>query len=356
VNGVTTTRNRLIDLSSDTATRPTAGMRKAMAEADVGDEQKGEDPTTRALEERVAELLGHEAGVFLPSGTMCNQIALAVHTTKGDEVLAAETSHIFVYESGGGAALAGSQSWPIRTSNGLFAGADVTANLRDQSRYHPRTKLVCVEQTSNIGGGAIWPLAQLKDVAAAARRHNLLLHMDGARLPNAVVGSGVPARDMVSLFDTAWLDLSKGLGCPVGAVLVGSKGFIKEAWRWKQRIGGALRQSGIVAAAGLYALDHHWERLADDHRNAQRLKELTESLKGVQIYDPGVATTNLVFFDVKGTGRPAVDIVAAMQAKGVRMTVSYGSRIRAVTHLDVSAGDIEIAGRAFAEAVGARNS
>jgi threonine aldolase len=349
-------RNRLIDLSSDTATRPTAGMRKAMAEAEVGDEQKGEDPSTRALEERVAAMLGHEAAVFLPSGTMANQIALAVHSTSGDEVLAAETSHIFVYEGGGGSGLAGSQSWPIRTPNGLFTGADVTANVRDPaSRYHPKSKLVCVEQTSNLGGGAIWPLAQLKDVTAAARKHGLLCHMDGARLPNAVVGSGVAARDMCALFDSAWLDLSKGLGCPVGAVLVGSKQFVKEAWRWKQRIGGALRQSGIIAAAGLYALDYHWDRLADDHANATRLKELAGNVQGVTVYDPGVATTNLVFLDVSRAGRPANEIVAAMQAEGVRMTVSYGARIRAVTHLDVSAADIEVAGRALADAVARRN-
>jgi threonine aldolase len=345
-------RNRLIDLYSDTSTRPTAGMRKAMAEAEVGDEQRFDDPTTRALEERTAALLGHEAAVFLPSGTMANQIAIAVHTTSGDEVMAAENSHIFLYEGGGGSGLAGSQSWPIRTTNGLFTGADVSANVRDTgSRHHPRSKLVCVEQTANIGGGAIWPLAQLQDVAATARKHGLKLHMDGARLPNAAVGSGVPAAKMASLFDSAWLDLSKGLGCPVGAVLVGSKDFIKESWRWKQRIGGALRQSGVLAAAGIYALDHHWDRLADDHANAKRLAGMAGNIKGVKVYSPGVATTNLLFMDVTGTGKTAVEICKALEAKGVRMGASYGARMRAVTHHDVSAAEIEIAGKALSDAI-----
>jgi threonine aldolase len=346
-------RNRLIDLSSDTATRPSAGMRRSMAEAEVGDEQKGEDPTTRALEDRIAALLGHEAAVFMPSGTMCNQIALAVHTTAGDEVLGAENCHIFVYEGGGGAVLARHQSWPIRTGNGIFSGADVTAAVRVPSRYHPRTRLVTVEQTANLGGGAVWSLAQLNDVATTAKAHGLILHMDGARLPNAVVASGVSAKSMAGLCDSAWFDLSKGLGCPIGGVLVGSKEFIREAWQWKQRIGGAFRQSGIIAAAGLYALDHNWHRLADDHANAKRLGQIAGNVKGVAIVNAGIET-NLLFLDVTGTGRPPAEICAGLEAKGVRMTTSYGGRIRAVTHLDVSAADIESAGKAFADVIAGR--
>lgn len=349
--------NRIIDFYSDTSTRPTPGMRKAMAEAEVGDEQRFEDPTTRRLEERVAELLGHEAAVLLPSGTMCNQIALAVHTTTGDEVLAAETSHIFLYEGGGGSGLAGSQSWPIRTPNGLYTGADVLANVREiGSRHHPRSRLVCVEQTSNLGGGAVWPLAQLQDVAKAARSKNLMLHMDGARLPNAAVASGVKASEMTKLFDSAWLDLSKGLGCPIGGILVGSKDFIKEAWRWKQRIGGAMRQSGIIAAAGLYALDHHWDRLAEDHKNAARLREIAGNIKGVKVYvpGPGLAVTNLVFLDVGGTGKSGVEISKALEAKGIRMGGAYGTGklMRAVTHHDVGGDDVETAGKALAAVIG----
>jgi threonine aldolase len=347
-------RNRLIDLFSDTATRPSPGMRKAMAEAEVGDEQKGEDPTTRALEERIASLLGHEAAVFMPSGTMCNQIALAVHTTAGDEVMGAESCHVFVYEGGGGAVLARHQSWPIRTANGIFTGADVTAAMRVPSRYHPRSRLVTVEQTANLGGGAVWSLAQLQDVIASARRHHLIVHMDGARLPNAVVASGVSAKAMAGPCDSAWFDLSKGLGCPIGGVLVGSQEFIRQAWQWKQRVGGAFRQSGIIAAAGIYALDHNWDRLAEDHSHAKRLAQIAGNVKGVAVVNEGVET-NLLFLDVAGTGRSPDDICAAMLAQGVRMSTSYGGRIRAVTHLDVSAADIEVAGQAFAVAATGKN-
>ncbi len=343
-------RNRLLDFLSDTSTRPTLGMRKAMAEAEVGDEQRGEDPTTRRLEERVAEMLGHEAAVFLPSGTMCNQIALAVHTTAGDEIIGAEGCHILTYEGGGGAMLARHQSRAVQGVNGMFTGADVHAAVRDPSRYHPRTRLVTVEQTSNLGGGSVWPLAQMQDVATATRKHNLILHMDGARLPNAAVASGLPAKAFSSLCDSAWLDLSKGLGCPIGGVLTGSKAFIQECWRWKQRLGGAMRQSGIIAAAGVYALDHHWDRLAEDHANAKRLAQLVGNIKGVKVSNPSV-DTNLVFFDLSGVGRPGKDIEATLMAKGVRMGFGYGNRLRAVTHLDVSAADVDAAAKALAEAV-----
>ena len=343
-------RNRLIDLISDTATRPSPGMRKAMAEAEVGDEQRGEDPTTRQLEERTAALLGHEAAVFLPSGTMCNQIALAVHTTAGDEIIGADGCHILAYEGGGGAILGRHQSRAIHGRNGMFTGADVDAAVREPTRYSPRSRLVTVEQTTNLGGGAVWPLAQMQDVGKATRKHGLILHMDGARLPNAAVASGHPAKAFSSLCDSAWLDLSKGLGCPVGGVLVGSKVFVHEVWRWKQRLGGAMRQSGIVAAAGVYALDHNWDRLAEDHANAKRLAELAGNIKGVKVSNPSVET-NLLFLDLSGVGRPELDIQAALVAKGVRMGFGYGGRLRAVTHLDVSAADIEAAGKALAEAV-----
>ena len=343
-------RNRLIDLYSDTSTRPTPGMRKAIAEAEVGDEQRGEDPTTRRLEERVAALLGHEAAVFLPSGTMCNQIALAVHTTAGDEIVGAEGCHILTYEGGGGAMLARHQSRAIQGRNGMFTGADVDSAVREPSRHHPRTRLVTVEQTSNLGGGAVWPLAQLQDVAKATRKHGLVLHMDGARLPNAAVASGLPAKVFTSLCDSAWLDLSKGLGCPIGGVLVGSKAFIQDCWRWKQRIGGAMRQSGIIAAAGLYALDHNWDRLAEDHANAKRLAELAGNIKGVKVSNPSV-DTNLLFLDLSGVAKPGKDVEAALMAKGVRMGFGYGGRLRAVTHLDLSSADIDAAGKALAEAI-----
>ncbi len=344
------THNRLLDFISDTSTRPTPGMRKAMAEAEVGDEQRGEDPTTRRLEERVADLLGHEAAVLMPSGTMCNQIALAVHTTAGDEIIGAEGCHILSYEGGGGAMLARHQSRAVAGANGMFTAVDLEAAVRDPSRYHPRSRLVTVEQTTNLGGGAVWPLAQLEDVAKATRKHGLILHMDGARLPNAAVASGLTAKSYSSLCDSAWLDLSKGLGCPIGGVLTGSKAFIQDCWRWKQRIGGAMRQSGMIAAAGLYALDHNWDRLAEDHANARRLAERIGAIKGVKISNPTV-NTNLVFIDLSGLSRPGKDIEAALLAKGVRMSFGYGRRLRAVTHLDVSSADVDVAARAFADVV-----
>ncbi len=342
-------QNRLIDLFSDTSTRPSADMRKAMADAEVGDEQRGEDPTTRRLEERVAELLGKDAAVFLPSGTMCNQIAIAVHCQAGDEIIAADKSHIFNYEAAGGAVTARAHSWPIKTSNGIFSGADVEANVRPTaSRHHPRSRLVAIEQTQNLGGGAVWTLAEIADVAAAVCKHKLALHMDGARLPNAVAASGIAAAKMSEACDSVWFDLSKGLGCPVGGVLAGSKDFIDASWRWKHRMGGAMRQSGIIAAAGLYALDHNMQRLADDHANARRLAAVLGQTKGVRVLNPKVET-NLLFLDVSATGRSGPDISAALLKKGVRIGAMTPTMMRAVTHLDVSRDDIETTCKAWRE-------
>lgn len=341
-----------IDLFSDTMTRPSPGMRKAMAEAEVGDEQRGEDPTTNALQERVAALLGKEAAMFLPSGTMCNQIAVAVHCRSGDEIIATDNSHLFTFEGAGGAAIAGAQGRSVPHEQGIFTGAAVHAAVRDPTmRHSPRSRMVAIEQTQNLGGGAVWSEAQIADVAKAAQAHALILHMDGARLPNAVVASGVSAAKMCAAFDSAWLDLSKGLGCPIGGVLAGSKDFIAEAWRWKHRLGGALRQSGILAAAGLYALDHNWERLAEDHANAQRFAVLAGAVKGIKLMFAKTAT-NLVFLDTTGTGKSAKEISEACLRHGVRIGAMGPTRLRAVTHLDVQAADIETAAKALRAAVG----
>jgi threonine aldolase len=343
--------NRLIDLYSDTQTRPSPGMRKAMAEAEVGDEQRGEDPTTNRLQDMVAELLGKEAAVFLPSGTLCNLIALAVHCRPGDEVMAAEVAHIFSSEAGGGAVVAGVQGWQIQSREGIFSGADVDAAVRTgDGRHNPISRLVAVEQTVNRGGGSIWPLAALEDVGKAAQRHGLALHMDGARILNAVVASGVSAKAMAAPCDTVWLDLSKGLGCPIGGVLAGPKDFILEAWRWKHRLGAAMRQSGIVAAAGVYALENNVERLAEDHANARYLAELVADIPGVTLFNPKVET-NIVFFDPAGAGLTGQAMLAPLVAKGVRMGSTYGSMVRAVTHHDVSRVDMESAARAVREVV-----
>ncbi len=343
--------NGLIDLYSDTQTRPSAGMRRAMADAEVGDEQRGEDPTTKRLEERVAELLGMDAAVFLPSGTMCNQIAVATHCSAGDEVLAADNAHVFFSEAGGAASLARAQTWPIKSDMGLFTAGDVTAALRDiGNRYQPRSRLLVIEQTANMGGGRIWPLAQIAQVAEVAHSRGMVVHMDGARLPNAVVASGVSAKAMTKHCDTAWIDLSKGLGCPIGGVLAGSKSFVHEAWRWKQRIGGALRQSGIISAAGLYALDHNMELLAQDHENAKLLANMVAATPGLSLSN-GHPQSNIVFFKVDAVGKTAAQVCADLLKRNVRMGAfgGTGGRIRCVTHLDVSKFDIERAAAALAD-------
>jgi threonine aldolase len=348
--------NGLIDLYSDTQTRPSLAMRRAMADAEVGDEQRGEDPTTKRLEERVADLLGKEAAVFLPSGTMCNQIAVAVHCSAGDEVVAADTAHVFFSEAGGAASLARAQTWPIKSDMGLFTADTLKANLRDHgNRYQPRSRLLVVEQTANMGGGRVWPIAQINEVASVARGHGMQVHMDGARLLNAVVASGIAARTHAASFDSAWIDLSKGLGCPIGGVLAGSTAFVHEAWRWKQRVGGAFRQSGMLAAAGLYALDHNIELLAHDHANARLLAERIAAIPGLALSN-GDPQTNIVFFRVEATGKTSAQVCADLLKRNVRMGAFGGTagRIRCVTHLDVSTTDIERAATALAEVMKAK--
>jgi threonine aldolase len=328
-----------VDLYSDTVTRPTPEMRRFMCEAEVGDEQKHEDPTVNLLQEMVAELLGKEAAVFLPSGTMCNEIALRVHCRPGEEMLAHRTAHPIHFESGGPAALAGVNVRPLDGARGQFDAATLEEGIRPDFRHFPRSRLVWVEQTSNLGGGSIWPLERVRAVTDVARRHRLATHLDGARLMNAVVASGVAAREWSAPFDSAWIDFTKGLGAPVGAALAGSRDFIAEAWRLKQQMGGAMRQAGIIAAGGVYALRHHVKRLAEDHANARRLAEGLAALPGVAL-DPATVETNLVFFDL--TGRlDAGAFVERLLARGVRMGALGPRTVRAVTHLDVSAAQIE---------------
>src|SRR5262245_15077917 len=326
----------LINLYSDTQTRPSSAMRTAMAEAEVGDEQRSEDPQVTALCERVAAVLGKEAAVFLPSGTMCNEIAFRLHIRPGgDEVILHRTSHPIIAEAGGPAAFAGAMMQPLDTPRGMFTADDVRGALRPPSRYFPRSRLVSVEQTTNMAGGRVWPLSLLRSVVEAGAEHGLRLHMDGARLMNAVVASGVPAAEMTRGFDTAWLDFTKGLGAPLGACLAGSAELIEEAWRYKQMLGGALRQAGIVAAGALYALDHNVERLADDHANARALAEGLAALAPITL-DPGEVETNIVIFDVDDPE----GFCAKLEAAGVRMGPVGPRSVRAVTHLDVDAKSV----------------
>jgi threonine aldolase len=328
-----------VNLYSDTQTRPTEGMRAAIAAAEVGDEQRRQDPTTIALEERVAELLGHEAAVFLPSGTMCNEIALRLHARPGgDELLLDRTAHPIHAEGGGPAQLGGLMIRTLDGAGGRFTAEQLEDGIRtNPTRYMPRSRVVSVEQTTNLAGGHVWPLEQIRAVLATADRHGLRAHLDGARLMNAVVASGVSAADHAGGFDTAWIDFTKGLGAPVGAVLAGSSELIEEAWRWKQMLGGSLRQSGILAAGCLYALDHHVERLAEDHEHARLLAEGLADLPGIEI-DPATVETNIVVFAVAD----APGYVAKL-ADQVELSAVDATHVRAVTHLDVDRADIETA-------------
>ncbi|MEX2196949.1 MAG: threonine aldolase family protein [Thermoleophilaceae bacterium] len=340
--------NEVVNLFSDTQTRPTEAMRRAMAAAEVGDEQRFEDPTVTQLQERVAELLGQEAALFLPSGTMCNLIAFRLHLRPGgDEVILDRTAHPVNFEAGSPAAFSGAMVSVLDGEGAVFTPEQLEAAVRPPgNRYAPRSRLVSVEQTTNLGGGRVWPLDTVKGVLHVARRHDLRTHMDGARLMNAVVASRVSAAEYAGGFDTAWVDFTKGLGAPVGAVLTGSRELIEEAWRYKQMLGGAMRQAGVIAAAALYALDHHVERLAEDHENARALAEGLAAVAGVRI-EPATVDTNIVVFDVGDAGA----LLGALHERGVEMTPVSATRVRAVTHLDVDRAGIDRALAAVRDAL-----
>ena len=338
-----------VNLISDTQTRPSEGMRAAIASAVVGDEQKGWDPTVIELEERVAGLLGHEAGLFLPSGTMCNQIAIRLHCGRaGDEIVLDRMAHPIVAEAGGAAVHAGAMVNPIDAPGGIFGPGELERAMRPPGdRYTPRTRLVSVEQSTNLRGGRVWPLETIDELIKAAHMHGLATHMDGARLLNASVAAGVSPRAFAAGFDTAWIDFSKGLGAPVGAVLVGSRALIDEAWRFKQMMGGALRQAGVLAAACLYALDHNVDRLAEDHAHARVLAEALASFESVAI-DPSTVETNIVVFECSD----AAWVVGQLEKRGVLVGALSPHVVRAVTHLDVDRAGIDRAVEAFKAVLG----
>jgi threonine aldolase len=344
----------VIDLRSDTLTQPTPGMRRAMADAVVGDEQKREDPTVIALEERAAELLGQDEAVYVPTATMANQIALRLLSEPGDELVGEASSHIFRYELGGPAVHAGLAMKAIATSDGLISVADVRAAVNPTADLHMApTRVLTLENTHNGGGGRVWPLERVRDVVAEARAHGLAVHLDGARLVNAAVAAGVPAAAYGGEFDTVAICLSKGLGCPLGALVATSRERAPKARRFKHLFGGAMRQAGVVAAAGLYALDHHVERLADDHANARRLAEgLVDA--GLPV-DLAQVETNFVLVDVTRLGLDPDDAIARLRDAGVLL--SFAARrgvLRAVTHLDVTSEDVERAVEAIPRALARR--
>src|SRR6201985_203477 len=326
-----------INLLSDTQTRPTQGRREAMSRAEAGDEQIGDDPTVNLLCERVADLLGKEAAVFMPSGTMCNVAATLSWCRPGDEILAHVSAHIIAREGGAHAALGGFQITPLPGVDGQFTPATFRKALHPRTRYQPTQTVVSVEQTANIGGGTIWKKAALDEIVVIAKQHGLVTHMDGARLLNATVASGISPRDMTAGWDSAWIDFSKGLGAPIGGAIAGTRAFIDDVWRWKQRLGGSMRQAGICAAACTYALEHHVDRLAEDHANARALARGLTQINGIEVQEP---ETNLVFFKPDGAGVIGDKMVAELGKRGVMIAVLDG-RIRACTHLDVTAQMID---------------
>ena len=329
----------MIDLYSDTLTKPTVAMRRAMTDAPVGDEQRREDPTTNALQEKVAQMLGKEAAVFLPSGSMCNAIAVKTHTQPSDAILCDRFAHIYRSEFGGAAFLSNVTTEPIDGDRGRYTPDQVITALARFGSYGAIPRLLCVEQTHNFGGGTVWPLEQLRAVCDLAHQRGLATHMDGARLFNATVASGISPRDYAACCDSVWIDLSKGLGCPIGAVLAGTKDFIARTWRWKHLFGGAMRQSGILAAAGIYALENHIERLRDDHDNAKFLAKELATIPGITVDTPE-PQTNIVFFHIAPEKMSAADFLKSAQDRGVRFS-GLATGLRAVAHLDVSQSDVQ---------------
>lgn len=327
-----------IDLYSDTKTLPSVPMKQAMMDAELGDEQHGEDPTVERLCRQVADLLGKEAAVFLPSGTMANEIAVLVQCRPGDEILTHHDSHILNFEGGGPAALGGVMVRALDGARGMFDAAAVHGALRKPAHHLPRSRLLVIEQTTNLGGGAVWPLELMNAATTCARNAGLAVHIDGARLMNACVASGVSAADFANTADTVSLDFSKGLGAPFGAVLAGDSATITDAWRWKQRLGGSMRQAGMMAAGCLYALDHNLSQLSEDHMNARLLAEGFGRIAGVRVQPP---ETNMVFADLSETGITAKAFNQSLQSIGARVSLQGEYIVRAVTHLGIDRCQID---------------
>jgi threonine aldolase len=338
-----------IDLRSDTVTKPTPAMRAAMAAAEVGDDERDGDPTMRRLEERVAALLGKEAALFFPSGVMANQAAVWIHAGRGTEVLADVDAHIVHSEIAATAVLSGAQTLPVVPSDLVMSADDLRAALRPVSRYFPAASLVCVENTHNGAGGVITCMDELRAIRAVADERGLPLHMDGARLWNASVATGVSLAEFASCADTVMVAFSKGLGAPIGAALAGTRRQIEIAWTARKLFGGAMRQSGMLAAAVLYALDHHMDRLAEDHVNAKTIARIIDGAGGARVVDPD---TNIVMVDMP-SGRNSAPIVAAAKAENIWISHWSDTRIRMVTHLDISADDARHAAEIVRDALDA---
>jgi len=340
-----------VDLRSDTLTKPTPGMRHAIAEAQVGDDVFGEDPTVNELQERVANMLGKEAGLFVASGTMGNQVAINCHTHRGDEVICEENCHSFNYEGGGPAFLSGVQMHPLPGKLGVITAEQIAAALRPSDHHFPQSRLITLENTHNRAGGKIYPLDEIKKIKKLADEKNLRMHLDGARLWNAHIATGIPLDEYGRYFDSISVCLSKGLGAPVGSVLVGSREFIRDAHRYRKIYGGGMRQAGILAAAGLYALDHHLQRLAIDHERAKKLATGLNALDGVHV-DLDASQTNIVIADFDQAQFNVKHVASALAENGVLSIAFSQTKIRFVTHLDLNDQDIEYAIATFNKVIG----
>mgnify|MGYP000700969992 CR=1 FL=1 len=340
----------MFDLRSDTVTKPTPGMMEAIMNAEVGDDVFGEDPSVNELERISAEMFGKEAGLFCPSGTMTNQVALRTHTEPGDEIILEQQAHIYFYEAGGPAALSGVMCKLIEGDRGIFTAADLRQALRPWNEHYPRTKLVCLENTHNRGGGSIFPLATIQAIAQVCRDNDLRLHLDGARFWNACVATGISAADYAAPFDTVSVCFSKGLGAPVGSALVGSQALIQRARRFRKMFGGGMRQAGMMAAGALYALQHHRDRLAEDHANAQRLAQGLQHIDGIAVTLENVQT-NLVYFQTPDD-IPAKVLATQLANLDVGVLPTAPHTLRAVTNLMVSQTDIDTALDKIATVIG----
>ncbi len=337
-----------IDLRSDTVTRPTPAMRRAMAEAEVGDDVLDGDPTVRALEERVAALLGKDRALFFPSGTMANQTGVWLLSRRGTEILLDAEAHLIHWEIAGLAALCGVQPRPVRGTGPVFDADALRAHIRPQSPHAPKASLVCVENTHNGAGGKVTALPALRAIREVAREQNLPVHMDGARLWNASVATGTDIADFAACADTVMVSFSKGLGAPVGAMLAGSSAAMQHAWETRKRFGGGMRQSGILAAGALHAIEHHWPRMHEDHDRAKELAAAVDGAGGARVVPPD---TNILMVDLPA-GLLAADVVARCAERGVKITPWNASRVRAVTHLDVDKAAVRRAGEVLAAVLG----
>ncbi|MFA5833097.1 MAG: low-specificity L-threonine aldolase [Bacteroidota bacterium] len=337
---------QFIDLRSDTVTKPSKAMREAMANAEVGDDVFGEDPTVNKLQETVASLLGKEKALFVPSGCMSNQLALKAHTEMGDEVIMEQDAHMFNYETAAPSIMSAVQVKTIPGVRGVFRAEELPPHIRPALYYMPRTRVICVENTHNRAGGAIFPIDEIKKLSQFCKEREIIFHLDGARLWNASVATGIPVKEWAQYFDSVSVCFSKGLGAPVGSTICGTKEFITKAHKWRKVFGGGMRQSGIIAAGALYAVHHNIERLKEDHDKAKYFSQVLSTIDGFEI-DLESVQTNIVLVDVTKSGKTPQEVIAVMKDQGILVSAGTFTKFRALMHLDVSMEQVKFAAEKF---------